>query len=308
MGVGTEATWRSRLSWSTSPNGSPASSPTTGSTSPVEAGEIHAIVGENGAGKSTLMKILYGMQPPDEGRMLVNGEEVHFTSPSDAIDMGIGMVHQHFMLADNLTVLENVILGSEPTTSFDRIDFDEARAHLARGRPGVRARRRPRRAGRDARGRRAPADRDHQGALPRRQDPDPRRADRGARARRRSRRCSTTCASSRPTARRSCSSTTSCSRCSRSPTRITVLRQGQTVATVKPADVTPADLAELMVGSELPTPDTTESTVTDRRRAVGVGSDDLRRAAGRSSRTPRSPCTAARSSGSPASRATARPS
>ena len=96
----------------------------------VEAGEIHAIVGENGAGKSTLMKILYGMQSPDEGRMLVNGEEVHFHSPSDAIAMGIGMVHQHFMLADNLTVLENVILGSEPTTMLDMIDFDAARAHL----------------------------------------------------------------------------------------------------------------------------------------------------------------------------------
>jgi ABC-type uncharacterized transport system ATPase subunit len=98
----------------------------------VEKGEIHAICGENGAGKSTLMKILYGMQPPDEGTMRVNGEEVHFSSPSDAIERGIGMVHQHFMLADNLTVLENVILGSEPTTSFGRIDFASAREHLAR--------------------------------------------------------------------------------------------------------------------------------------------------------------------------------
>ena len=103
----------------------------------VEAGEIHAIVGENGAGKSTLMKILYGMQSPDEGRMLVNGEEVHFRSPSDAIAMGIGMVHQHFMLADNLTVLENVILGSEPTTI--------ARHDRLRRRPRAPARGRPRR-------------------------------------------------------------------------------------------------------------------------------------------------------------------
>ena len=80
----------------------------------VEKGEIHAICGENGAGKSTLMKILYGMQPADEGTMKVNGEVVEFTSPNDAIDCGIGMVHQHFMLADQLTVLENVILGAEP--------------------------------------------------------------------------------------------------------------------------------------------------------------------------------------------------
>ena len=80
----------------------------------VEQGEIHAICGENGAGKSTLMKILYGMQGPDEGTMKVNGELVDFSSPTDAIDKGIGMVHQHFMLADNLTVLENVILGGEP--------------------------------------------------------------------------------------------------------------------------------------------------------------------------------------------------
>src|SRR5690606_28342740 len=65
----------------------------------VAAGEIHALCGENGAGKSTLMKILYGMQKADEGRMFVNGEEVHFDSPTDAIAAGIGMVHQHFMLA-----------------------------------------------------------------------------------------------------------------------------------------------------------------------------------------------------------------
>lgn len=82
----------------------------------VSEGEIHALCGENGAGKSTLMKILYGMQPPDEGSILISGENVRFHSPRDAIDYGIGMVHQHFMLADNLTVLENIILGAEPTT------------------------------------------------------------------------------------------------------------------------------------------------------------------------------------------------
>ena len=80
----------------------------------VAEGEIHAVVGENGAGKSTLMKILYGMLPPDEGTMAVGGDDVRFTSPAEAIAAGIGMVHQHFMLADNLTVLENVILGAEP--------------------------------------------------------------------------------------------------------------------------------------------------------------------------------------------------
>jgi ABC-type uncharacterized transport system ATPase subunit len=79
----------------------------------VRAGEVHALCGENGAGKSTLMKILYGMQQPDEGTIEVAGERVHFRTPADAIKVGIGMVHQHFMLADNLTVQENVVLGAE---------------------------------------------------------------------------------------------------------------------------------------------------------------------------------------------------
>jgi simple sugar transport system ATP-binding protein len=96
----------------------------------VQAGEVHAIVGENGAGKSTLMKILYGMQPPDEGTIRVNGAEVRFRSPKDAIAVGIGMVHQHFMLADNLTVAENVILGAEPTRG-GRLDMGAAKARIA---------------------------------------------------------------------------------------------------------------------------------------------------------------------------------
>ncbi len=74
---------------------------------------VHALCGENGAGKSTLMKILYGVQKPDDGQIWVGGEERVFKSPSDAIAVGIGMVFQHFMLADNFTALENVVLGAE---------------------------------------------------------------------------------------------------------------------------------------------------------------------------------------------------
>jgi general nucleoside transport system ATP-binding protein len=79
----------------------------------VHRGTIHAVVGENGAGKSTLMKILYGVQQPDSGTIEVGGEQVSMGSPADAIKAGIGMVFQHFQLADNLTVLENVVLGAE---------------------------------------------------------------------------------------------------------------------------------------------------------------------------------------------------
>ncbi|MGY1747603.1 ABC transporter ATP-binding protein [Blastococcus sp. SYSU D00695] len=96
----------------------------------VRRGEVHAIVGENGAGKSTLMKTLYGEHRPDEGQILVDGREVSFRSPSDAIAAGIGMVHQHFMLADNFTVLENVVLGSEPTRR-GRLDRAAARRRIA---------------------------------------------------------------------------------------------------------------------------------------------------------------------------------
>ena len=80
----------------------------------VREGTIHAIVGENGAGKSTLMKTLYGAHQPDEGDILIHGTRRTFRNPSAAIDMGIGMVFQHFMLADNFTVWENIVLGSEP--------------------------------------------------------------------------------------------------------------------------------------------------------------------------------------------------
>lgn len=90
----------------------------------VNAGEIHALAGENGAGKTTLMKILFGRESYQEGRILLNGKEVHIKDSLDAIGMGIGMVHQHFMQMPSLTVAENVILGIEPTKSggviFDR--------------------------------------------------------------------------------------------------------------------------------------------------------------------------------------------
>ena len=79
----------------------------------VQTSTVHALVGENGAGKSTLMKILYGVQKPDEGSIEINGDEVVLHSPADAIKQGVGMVFQHFMLADNLTVVENVVLGAE---------------------------------------------------------------------------------------------------------------------------------------------------------------------------------------------------
>jgi general nucleoside transport system ATP-binding protein len=76
-------------------------------------GEIHALVGENGAGKSTLMRVLYGLYPPDQGTIAVRGSTVRIHSPRDAIALGIGMVHQHFVLVDRFTVAENIVLGAE---------------------------------------------------------------------------------------------------------------------------------------------------------------------------------------------------
>ncbi|MBM9469299.1 ABC transporter ATP-binding protein [Nakamurella leprariae] len=80
----------------------------------VEAGEVHVLLGENGAGKSTLLNTVYGHQRPDSGSILVNGREVAFASPADALAAGIGMVHQHFSLVDSFTVAQNVVLGDEP--------------------------------------------------------------------------------------------------------------------------------------------------------------------------------------------------
>lgn len=94
----------------------------------IRKGTVHALIGENGAGKSTLMKILYGVQKPDEGTIEVDGAQVSFSSPTDAIKVGVGMVFQHFMLADNLTVLENVVLGAEKLHGIG----DAARAEIER--------------------------------------------------------------------------------------------------------------------------------------------------------------------------------
>src|SRR3954462_7626281 len=80
----------------------------------LKRGEIHALLGENGAGKSTLMNVLYGLLQPDEGEILLDGEVVRVDSPRRAIGLGIGMVHQHFMLVPVMTVAENLVLGSEP--------------------------------------------------------------------------------------------------------------------------------------------------------------------------------------------------
>ncbi len=237
----------------------------------VEKGEIHAICGENGAGKSTLMKILYGMQPADEGTMKVNGEEVVFSSPTDAIDRGIGMVHQHFMLADQLTVLENIILGAEPTTAGGAIKFKEAEAHLAE------------------------VAEDYGLTI----DPDDMVESLEVGERQRVEiikvlyRGAEILILDEPTAVLVPQEVEALFDNMRElkaggatiifidhkldevleiSDSITVLRHGKTVASMPNDGVTAHDLAELMVGSELPTPDTTESTVTDH---VALAIDDL---------------------------------
>ena len=89
-------------------------------------GEVHALLGENGAGKSTLMSILYGLYTPDSGEILMNGEPVAINSPKDAIELGIGMVHQHFMLIPVMTVTENIVLAQEPRHAGVLLDYDAA--------------------------------------------------------------------------------------------------------------------------------------------------------------------------------------
>ena len=227
----------------------------------VSPGEVHAIVGENGAGKSTLMKILYGMQRPDEGTIRVNGAEAHFRSPKDAIAAGIGMVHQHFMLADNLTVLENVVLGSEPTLG-PVIDFARAKERIKKLSGSYGLPLNPDRLVEDL-------------AVGERQRVEIIKVlYRGARI----------LILDEPTAVLVPSEVDDLFDHLRELKQegvtvifishkleevlvladtITVMRAGRTVATVKPQDVSRRQLAELMVGSELPRPETKESTVRD---------------------------------------------
>ncbi|MET8785359.1 ABC transporter ATP-binding protein [Streptomyces sp. NPDC004589] len=225
----------------------------------VRKGTVHALVGENGAGKSTLMKILYGMQKPDEGTITVAGEQVAFHSPADAIARGIGMVHQHFMLADNLTVLENVVLGSEKLYGIGATARKKIKEISDRYGLNVR--------------------------------PDVLIEDLGVADRQRVEilkvlfRGATTLILDEPTAvlvpqevdalfanlRELKSEGLSVIFISHKlgevlsvADEITVIRRGTTVGTAVPAETTPRQLAELMVGSELPTPETAESTVTDK--------------------------------------------
>lgn len=93
----------------------------------VHKGEVHALLGENGAGKSTLMNILYGLYQPTTGEIYINGKKAEMDNPNVAISLGIGMVHQHFMLVPPFTVTENIILGMEPTKGMDKLDMETAR-------------------------------------------------------------------------------------------------------------------------------------------------------------------------------------
>jgi simple sugar transport system ATP-binding protein len=226
----------------------------------VRSAEIHALVGENGAGKSTLMKILYGMQRADAGEIHVDGNTMQFRSPKDAIAAGIGMVHQHFMLADNFTVLENIILGAEPSHGA-LIDFDAARQRITElsgtyGMPidpdrlveelGVGERQRVEILKVLYRGARILILDEPTAVLV------PQEADELFRNLRRMKAEGHTVIFI----------SHKLDEVLANADRITVLRGGRTVATVDGGELTAGELAELMVGSELPRPDTEESTVT----------------------------------------------
>jgi simple sugar transport system ATP-binding protein len=96
----------------------------------VRSGEVHALLGENGAGKSTLMSVLYGLYKPNAGEILVRGHHVQIDSPAIAISLGIGMVHQHFMLVPVMTAAENIVLGQEPSRAGGLLDLGAARARV----------------------------------------------------------------------------------------------------------------------------------------------------------------------------------
>ena len=96
----------------------------------IRPGEIHALLGENGAGKSTLMNILYGLLTPDEGEILMDGQPVHISGPSDAIARGIGMVHQHFMLVPVFSVAENIVLGNETMANAVFLDVHKSEGRI----------------------------------------------------------------------------------------------------------------------------------------------------------------------------------
>ena len=125
----------------------------------VHGGEVHAILGENGAGKSTLMNVLYGLYRPTSGEIYVRGKRTEIRDPSHAIRLGIGMVHQHFMLVQPFTVTENIVLGDEPMRGL-MVDIKTARKRVM-----------------ELSERYAAARRNPQGAVPRRGHPDSRRAD-----------------------------------------------------------------------------------------------------------------------------------
>ena len=92
----------------------------------IRRGEIHSLLGENGAGKTTLMNMLYGMSSPTSGEIYINNEKKEFKDPNDAIKAGLGMVHQHFMLIEPFTVVENIVLGMEPMNGI-KVDIKKAR-------------------------------------------------------------------------------------------------------------------------------------------------------------------------------------
>src|ERR671926_407665 len=96
----------------------------------VARGEVHALLGENGAGKSTLMNILYGLYTPDAGEIVLHGKPIELGSTKAAIEHGIGMVHQHFMLIPVMTVAENIVLDIEPTKAGVLLDYDQARERV----------------------------------------------------------------------------------------------------------------------------------------------------------------------------------